>query len=175
MSVTTNLTNGKYTLSFESGISITDTAKPNVIQDTVVYGQGGVPAITATLNDGTGANNANVIWNGMLVIAGSGSTTLVLSFGLTEAGAAVVFAKIRRMLIRLRTPAAGKKVVVGGAASHPWAPWLSTLSVTEDVASLLFRESDVDGWTVGSGSADQLKFANPGGSSITVDVSLMGE
>lgn len=176
MSVSTNLTDGNYALTFKAGVKVTDTTKPNKVQDLANVGVGTFPAIGAQLVDGTGAGKANKIWAGVLTIAASSSTTLTLSSGLVGgAGQAVAFAIIRRILIRFRSPATGQYVVVGGAATHPWAPWLSTTSVTEKVADMLLRVSDTDGWTVGSGSADQLEFANPGGSPITVDVVLVGE
>lgn len=179
MSVTTNLSDGNYALTFSAGVKVTDTAKPNKVQDLVSVGLGTFPAIGFNLTDGTGALKANKVWAGVLSIAASGSQTLVLSDGslLGGAGQAVVFAKVRRMLIRFRTPVAGQKVTIGNAASHPWlwARDLSPATATKSVGDVGLEVEDTDGLAVSSGTADQLKFANPGGSTIAVDVVLIGE
>lgn len=180
MSVTTNLTKGSYTLQFAAGVKITDTTKLNKIYDEFVTGQGPFQNLSKTLNDGTGAGNADKVWGAVLAIGPASNTTFVISSGagtnlIGGAGQAVQFTIVRRLLIFLPTPATGTFVVVGGAASHPWAPWLSDVTKTEQVRSLLFRENDIDGWAVGSGSADQLELANPGGTSINVGIALVGE
>lgn len=131
-----------------------------------------LPRMRTTLTNGTSANQASKHYHRKHTITASGSVTLDLNALTDERGQTIDFANIKTVLIRVRTPAASKKVVVGNATTSPWAPWLSSSTATEDVHSILYRESPVDGWTVGATA--NLKIANNTGSSIDVDVSLMG-
>jgi hypothetical protein len=176
VSVTVNLTRGRFLLDFEAGIQVTDSARPAAINDTVVFGKGGLQTLTQTLSDGTGANKANKMYAATVSLAAAATTTLVLSDGsLVQDGQSVAFTIVRRVLIALRTPATGVKLRLGGAGTHPWAPWWSDQTITEDFPYIFWRAGDIDGFAVSSGSHDQLKVANPSGSTQAADLVLVGE
>jgi hypothetical protein len=131
-----------------------------------------LPTLDTTYVDGTGANQAQKHYHKKHTLAGAASVTIDLNAAVDERGVTHNFANIKEVMIRLRTPTTTVKVVVGNAASDPWAPWLSSATATEDVFSKLRRSNPVDGWTVPA--AANLKIANPGGTSVDVDVSLIG-
>lgn len=147
--------------------TVLTTGNDSVAKDAYRTGTALCPTFDQTWIAGTAANCAQKHYHDALTIAAGGSTTIDLSS--VESG----FTKVRRIVLRLRSPSAGVKIVVGNAASNPFAPWLSTVTVTEDVAGVLYRRSEVDGWSV-SGSAKNIKIANPGGSQVIVDVSIVG-
>lgn len=169
-----SLTTGSYELTYSVGTKSDDSDRLNQVRDEVRTGDAKFPDVKNTLTSGTGAGQATKHLSGSLTIAHSGSTTLNLFNGahVNGRGQVVNFTKLRRVLLRVRDRAAGKFVTVGGGAD-PFAPWLSSVSATERVDSVLFRESDTDGWTVASG-AKNVQFANTSGVSVVVDYSFVG-
>lgn len=148
-------------------VNVRTTGSVNVTNDQYRTGTPLLPAMDQVWRDGTGSGQAQKHYYGLHTLAGSASTTLDLS----SLGGG--FTKVKRLALRLRNAAAGVKIVVGNAASNPFAPWASSATVTEDVADLLYRRSAVDGWTV-SGSAKNIKVENPGAASVSFDVSVVG-
>lgn len=169
------LSNGHYSITFDAGTTSDDADRLNQVVDEVVLGTTKFPAISADLSSGTGANQANKVWGKTLTINATTNTVPNLFDGSLMNGRnqSLAFTNVRRILLRVRAPAAGKKITVGGAATS-WCPWLSANTTTEDVASVLLRESDIDGWTV-SNTAKLLMLANPGATPVQLDIVIVGK
>lgn len=147
--------------------NVMTTGNDSVAKDSYRTGTALCPTLDQPWTNGTGSGAGQKHYHDALTLAGSATTTLDLS--VLGGG----FATVRRLLLRLRSPATGVKLVVGNAASNPFQPWLSSTTATEDVADVLYRRSAVDGWPV-SGSAKNLKVVNPGGTTVTFDISVLG-
>lgn len=169
------------TFSATFGLGLTATLRTvnsdNAWPDVYQLGSAQLPAWSLVLADGSGANKAQKHYHRAHTIAASDSVTIDLNAAVTESLGTLDFASIKTVLIRLRSPAAGKKVVIGNVTNQ-WNPWMADANgsphttLTEDVYDLLFRTCPVDAWTVPGAAV--LKISNPGASSVIVDVSLTG-
>lgn len=130
------------------------------------------PAIATAYTLGTSARQALVHYYRMHTIDATDAVTIDMNAAEKEDGAIFNFATVRWVFMRIRTPGAGVELIVGNAASNPWAPWLSSATATEELHHILYRESPYDGWAVPS--AANLKIANNTAASINVDVSILG-
>ena len=169
-----SLSRGRYALSFEVGTKSTDADRLNSVADEIILGNTAFPAVGASLADGTSANKANKFWAKILTIAAGGHVDLVLTDGsLTNGrGQPVAFSAIKRQFVRVRSPATGGKRVAMGGAAQTWAGWLTGTAVNEVVYDVLLKVADADGIAVNAG--DTLRLTNPTGSSVQVDVVLVG-
>ena len=132
-----------------------------------------LPASEHVFTNGTGTDQAKYHYRYAHSLAKSGTVTIDLTSCTGDATlGAITFSIVKRVWIRLRTPATATYVVVGGAA-NPFAPWLSTTSVTERVYDQVYRRNPVDGWTVAAG-AKNILITEPGVAAAVVDVSIIG-
>lgn len=133
----------------------------------------------AQLSDGSGNNQANMLWHDVRTLAAGAHEDLVLS-SLTQSifGNAVTtdFAAIKALLIVNRQATAGDDLLVGGASTHPWgAPFgAAAHQVRVPADSCLLLVNSGAGWGVSAASADQLRIANTGSDSIDYKVVLIG-
>jgi len=145
-------------------------------------GTGSAPqnlARSMTLGNGTGAGNADRLFADRRTLAASATEDLDLAGVLLDAfGAAVTFARIKGLII---AAAVGNtnNVVVGAAASNPWATLLSaTGTVTLRPGAFIAvgtAATDATGYAVTAATADLLKIANSGaGTSVTYDIHIIG-
>lgn len=134
-------------------------------------------AAAVDLASGTGDNQADRVFSDTRTLAASATEDLDLAGTLTNPlGAAVVFAKIKAILIKA---AAGNtnNVVVGGAAATqfvgPFGAVTHTISVPPGGQFMI--SAPKAGWAVGAGTADLLKLANSGaGTGVSFDIVVIG-
>jgi hypothetical protein len=130
--------------------------------------------------DGSGANQANKLFVDTRTLAASGTENLDFSGALTDPlGAAVVFTKIRALMVRAAA-ANTNDVVVGGLNAAAFG--IITL-FGDDPSSvkvkpgglLLLVAPDANGYAVTAGTADLLKILNSaGGTGVTYDILVLG-
>lgn len=130
------------------------------------------------LDDGTGANQANAIYQDAFSIGASSSTTLDLAGSLTDPlNQTKVFTAIKAILIEADSGNTNN-IVVGNATNAftgPFGAAAHTLAIPPGGAVLLFNPSAA-GWAVSAGTADELKLANSGaGSAVTGRITIVGE
>lgn len=115
------------------------------------------------------------IWfHNQYTIAGSGSQVLDLSGTLEDAmGDSAVFTKVYGFIVKNLSTTANNVVEVG--ASN-FAAWLGSATdyVVVGPNGCLFLFT-TDGYTVTNSTADVFTIANPGGSSINVQVGIIGK
>ncbi|MEU6535513.1 hypothetical protein [Streptomyces sp. NPDC047000] len=132
-----------------------------------------------SLKNGTAAGQADRVFSDRRTLAASATEDLDLAGVLLDAfGSAITFARIKGLVI---AAAAGNtnNVVVGAAASNPWATLLSsTGTVTLRPGAFLAvgtGTADATGYAVTAATADLLKIANSAGStSVTYDIHIIG-
>ena len=148
---------------------LTQTHTDGTIQKDVHTGQG----TSVTPSD------ANILYHTKVTITGSGSSTFDLSGALTNAlGNAAVFSKVYAIKIENLATTTGKNIRVGNAGTgtgfYTWAD-AETSYVTVGASGVFLLASCVDGYAVTATTGDILKLANPGGSSIDVEVTILGK
>lgn len=129
------------------------------------------------LTSGTGANQADQVWTDQRTVAASGSENLDLTGSLTDAlGGSITLARVKVLYIAA-SAANTNSVVVGAAASNPWATLLSgtgTLTLRPG-AVFLVAVPEATAYAVTAGTGDLLKVANSGaGTSVTYDIAVIG-
>lgn len=133
----------------------------------------------AQFASGTGAGQADLIFSDRRTLAASASESLDLAGVLLDAfGATLTFVKIKGLYISA-ADANINTVVVGAAASTPWATLLSaTGTVTLRPGSFLgvgVGAADATGYAVTASTADLLKITNGGsGTSVSYDIAIIG-
>lgn len=138
-------------------------------------------AVSITLDDGTGAGQANKIFADTRTLAASATEDLDLAAGaLTDAyGTTLTFAKIKAIYVEA---AAGNtnNVILGNATSNAWVgPFgaaTHTIAVRPGGVQLLATgEADTNGYAVTAGTGDLLKVANSGGTTgVTYTIIIVG-
>lgn len=130
-----------------------------------------------TLDDGTGANQADRVYHTSITLAASANQDVDLSGTLTnQIGGTAVFAKVKAILVRARA-ANTNNVIVGGAPANgfvgPFGAATHTLAVKPGGEILLVDPGT--GWTVTPATGDLLRVANSGaGTSVTLDLIVIG-
>ncbi|MEE1814213.1 hypothetical protein PUR59_04155 [Streptomyces sp. SP18ES09] len=132
-----------------------------------------------TLGSGTGAGNADKVYQARRTLAASGSEDLDLAGVLADAfGATISFAKVKGLFIAA-APGNTNNVVVGNASSNGWATLLnSTGTVTlrpGAVLAVVAGAADATTYAVTATTGDLLKVANSAGSSsVSYDICIVG-
>ncbi|MFG1873392.1 hypothetical protein ACGFIV_00965 [Sphaerisporangium sp. NPDC049003] len=145
--------------------------------------QGSVPLRlreVLALADGTGAGRADKIFSDRRTLAASGTESLDLAGGLTDAfGNVITFARIKALLIVAATGNTNN-VVVGGAASNgfatPFGDATDKLVLRPGGLCLLTTgPADATAYAVTAATGDLLQVANSGsGTGVTYDIVLIG-
>ncbi|MFE6284352.1 hypothetical protein [Streptomyces sp. NPDC057877] len=131
------------------------------------------------LGSGTGAGKADRIWSDTRTLAASATEDLDLAGVLLDAyGSTVTFARIKGLVIAA-ADANTNNVIVGAAASNPWATLLGathTLTLRPGAfVALGTGKADATGYAVTAGTGDLLKVANSaGGTPVTYSVHIIG-
>jgi len=128
--------------------------------------------------NGTGANQANMVFADTRTLAASTSESLDLSGVLTNAfGASILFTKIKGIIIAAAA-ANTNNVLVGGAASNAFINWVgdATDIITVRPGGLFcLMAPDATAYAVTAGTGDLLKINNSSsGTGVTYDVILIG-
>lgn len=131
-----------------------------------------------TYSNGTGANQANMVWSDTRTLAASGTENLDLAGGLTNAfGTTITFTKIKEIII---VAASGNtnNVLVGGHATLAFATWVSSptdIIVIRPGGYFALGATDATAYAVTAATGDLLTIANSGGTTgVTYDIILVG-
>lgn len=136
----------------------------------------------AHLPSGTLAGQADKIWHDERMLAAGASDLLTLdALAMPALGGtlSIALVKVKLLLVLNTALAAGNNLHVGGAgvAGDAWCgPWADDADAKSVVTadSLLLVLNKLTGWSVTPGSANVLKLLNPGGSSITYRIAIVG-
>ena len=127
-----------------------------------------------TISDGTGANQADLIWHDQRTLASGANEELDLAGSLSDAfGDTVTFAKIKAMLIT--NPDTASTLKVGGAASNAWATWVANstdIIVIRPGGRFYIEAPDANGYAVTAGTGDKLKILHGAESSIAINYKI---
>jgi hypothetical protein len=129
------------------------------------------------LTNGTGANQAQLVYASHRTLGPSGNEVLDLAGGLSDPlNTAFSFAAIKILYVRAKATNTNN-VVIGNAASDIWfAPFdAATDTVSIRPGGVLMLVAPGTGWTVGNATSDKLKFVNSGaGTSVEYDLVIAG-
>jgi hypothetical protein len=134
----------------------------------------------SVLENGTLANQADLLFADDITIAASGTLDLDLNGSLTSPalGAAVNFLRVRGIIIKAAVGNTNN-VIMGGAPSNgffgPFQAATERLNVRPGGTAMLLAPSDSTGWVVTPATGDILRFANSGaGSAVNFELYLIG-
>lgn len=130
------------------------------------------------INTGTGAGQANEMYDFIRTLASGATETLDLSgTSLQNAfGENIVFTGVK--IVYVENLSTTETLTIGNATSNQWLAWLGGATNTETIppGGILLRTNlSATGWAVTNSSADQLKIANSGGASTSYRIILMGD
>lgn len=129
--------------------------------------------------NGSGANEANMIWADQRVLTASSTEDLDLSGSLTNVyGTSILFTSIKGIIV-YAAAANTNNVLLGGAATNAFINWVGNAT---DIISirpggmLALIDPNANGYAVTAATGDILKVANSSsGTSVTYDIILLGE
>ena len=133
-----------------------------------------------SLEDGTAADQADLLWHDERAIAASANDDLdltALSQTVFGSPLAVNFAKVKAILLINTSTMAGDRLRLGGAGAAAFsAPFAADDDAVVEIGpdSPLLLASKKDGWTVTGGTADVLRVHNPGANEITYKIAIVG-
>lgn len=155
-------------------LTITDTGTLNNLIERLDGGVSGFSALTKSLSNGTSADQAQKAWYQEATITAGSNSDIDLTSLTDRKGVSLSFSNIKWVLIRLTSPAVGAKLIFkGSTATNPWQAWKGAAADNEDIPDILFRTNNKDGWAT-SGTNKVLRLNNPGGSSVTYDIVIVG-
>ncbi len=131
------------------------------------------PAFT----NGTGANQANMVYGGTRTLTASSTESLDLNSGLTNAfGNTIVFTSIKAMIVV--AAAANTNNVIVGAGSNPFINWIQGTTpaiIVPPGGMFCITAPTAAGFAITADTGDILKVANSSsGTSVTYDLVLIG-
>lgn len=137
-------------------------------------------AFTRSLSmvNGTGAGQADKVWDDIRTIAISGTDDLDLAGVLTDAfGATLTFARVKGLFVAADAGNTNN-VVVGGAAGTQWVGPFGAAAQTVAVRPggwFGICCADATGWPVVGAASDLLRIANSGaGTAVTYSIVILG-
>lgn len=132
---------------------------------------------TWAVTDGTGANQADLLWHDQRTLGATTSEDLDLAGSLTDVyGATLTFARIKGLYVKA-ADANGANIVVGGAAANAWIGFFNATTDKFKLTPGAFSLNIAPGataWPVVAGTGDILKIENTDGSAATYDILIMG-
>lgn len=152
---------------------IEDAGDLNTVTETLTVGAGGLPEFSFTLTDGTGVDEAQKQWYAKrTVTAGSNDDIDLRSLTGRYAGTTVSFDEVKWLIINIRSPGTGVRLVVGGAGTNEWSAWAAATGDKFNVEKFDLKVT-TDGWAVDS-THKVLRVNNPTASSVTYDIVVIG-
>jgi hypothetical protein len=141
------------------------------------------PSLTLSLANGSGAGKANKIYAKRRTLAAGASEELDLAGTLPDPlGGAVVFTKIRVIIILLQPSPAAASLLIGGSAMNAFVNWVGAAAAQPRVGNgptggiFMTTRCDATGFAVTAGTGDLLKITNEDGAlAATYDIILIGE
>jgi len=141
-------------------------------------GQGLLPSLRLQFTNGTGSGAVNKFHLSRRTLATVTYDLIDLAGGLTDLdGAAITFTAIKRILVVMTAPDGTASLRIGPQnQSNPWAgPWGGTGATVYE--TIVWRKELLHpyaGWTVTAGTGDIFPIYNPGASSVTYCLWIMG-
>lgn len=131
-----------------------------------------------SLVNGTGLNQADMLWMDRRTLTASSNEELDLAGALIDAfGATLTFARIKAILIKADATNTND-VHVGGAAANAFVNWVANSSdiiVVKPGGVFLLGTGHATAYAVTAGTGDKLKITNSaGGSSVIYDIIIIG-
>lgn len=130
-----------------------------------------------TVANGTGANQADLVYRAQRTLSGSSSENLDLAGSLTDPfGTTLTFARVKFIFVKAAS-ANGGNIIVGGAAANTFVgPFADATDKVQIPAGGHFQVGDAGatGWVVTAGTGDILKVENSDASSATYDIVIIG-
>ena len=131
-----------------------------------------------TIANGTGANQADIMWHDQRTLAASTSEDLDLSGVLTDSfGVSVALARVKAIIVSAAS-ANGGLIQVGGASSNQFINWVANASDIIQIRAggfMLLVAPDATAYAVTATTGDLLKIANTDGAAAgTYDIYIIG-
>ena len=160
-------------LSINASITHTGASDTSTLTDAIT---GAVKSWT--IANGTGANQANMIWHDQRTLAASTSEDLDLSGVLTDSfGVSVALARVKAIIVSAAA-ANGGLIQVGGAAGNQFVNWVANASDIIQIRAggfMLLAAPDATAYAVTATTGDLLKIANTDGAAAgTYDIYIIG-
>lgn len=139
-----------------------------------------VESFVQSYTDGTGADQAQLIFADTRTLSGSGAESLDLAGGLThELGGTITFTAIKEIILVPAAANAGNirlgRVVTNGFAG-PFDQTAGSLGVVATPDGIIhLRNSSATGWAVTAATADLLRVENLDAAAVTYDIIIVGE
>lgn len=147
-------------------------------QQTISPGVTPAPSGTFNLNYGTSSGQANQWYAGQRTVTATTADNLDLSGVLTNpVSGTVTLTAVKRVLIQIVSPDGTKSLRVGPQnVSNAWqGPWGGTgATVYETVYEEMDKKNQYSGWAVTAGTGDILGIYNPGATSVTYFIWIIG-
>lgn len=161
------------TLGISASIINTGASDTSTLTDTIA---GVIESWTIT--NGTGANQANVMWHDQRTLAASTSEDLDLSGVLTDSfGVSVALARVKAIIVSAAS-ANGGLIQVGGAAANQFINWVANASDIIQIRAggfMMLVAPDATAYAVTAATGDLLKIANTdAGAAGTYDIYIIG-
>jgi hypothetical protein len=116
----------------------------------------------AAFTDGTGSSSANKHWTSGEATLGGSASTYDLAGALTNGiGEAVVFAKVKVLVVRALSTNAGNVTIGGG--SNAWAALYGSTLILPPGTDVAIKTSNANGWAVTAGTGDIVQVAGTSG------------
>jgi hypothetical protein len=128
------------------------------------------------LANGTGANQANMLWHDQRTLSTGASENIDLAGALTNAfGTTITFTKIKALLIENLN--SSRTLTIGGASSNAWIGALvatNDLIVIQPGGVFLITAPGASGMAVVADTGDILKVLNAAGGDTTYNIAIIG-
>ncbi len=133
-----------------------------------------------SLEDGTAADQADLLWHDERTVAASANDDLdltSLAMAVFGGSLSISFAKVKVILLVNLSTTSDDRLRLGGAGAAAFsAPFAddddAVLEIGADSPLLLANKKD--GWPVTGGSADVLRIHNPSANAITYRIAMVG-
>ncbi len=163
------------TLGVDIAVKRTDAGTLNTVIESLVTGVSGFDSISKSLTTGTGSGQANKVWYDERSILTTANDDLDLTALTDRHGVALSITLVKWVVIVIDTPAAGKYLVFkGSTATNPVALWKASAIADENIHDVLVRTNNVDGWAAVNGATDVIRLHNPGLTTMTYRILILG-
>lgn len=157
-------------------VSALDLSSP---QDNVSTGNGAnFDPLTQTFTWGTGNQQAKEYWHDTRTITAGANDDMDLAGGLTSPlGATITFTAIKAFLLLIDAHDGTKSLRVGPqGVANAWQGWHGGVAAGNynTVHEWMVMVNSYSGWAVTAGTGDILRINNPGGTSVSYHIWILG-
>lgn len=141
------------------------------------YGGAVLPTIRTRYTFGTGSAQVNKWYLAQRTLTATTFDNLNLTSGLSVLGTTQAFTALKRVLIAIITPDGTKKLRVGPQGqTNSNQLWFQAVTANfwEETYTQIWKDRPVTGWPVVAATSDILSIYNPGATSVTYAIWLLG-